>query len=118
METEIIDLPEVLERVQDDKELLVELFDIYQNDFVKKRQSLGDAIAANDIVKIKEVAHSMKGASGNISAKKIYGSCLALEQLAKSNTTTGMMDLVKEIDAQFEQVKVRTAQLAKEWGGG
>ena len=118
METEIIDLPEVLERVQDDKELLLELFDIYQNDFVKKRQALSDAIAESDIAKIKEITHSMKGASGNISAKKIYGSCLALEQLAKSNITDGMMDLVKSIDVQFAEVKNRAVELTKEWGGG
>lgn len=118
METDIIDLNEVMERVQDDKELLLELFDIYQGDFVKKRQALSDAIAAKDIVKIKEVAHSMKGASGNISAKLIYGSCLALEQLAKSGTTDGMEDLVKKIDVQFAQVQGRAVELKKEWGGG
>lgn len=118
METEIIDLKDVLDRVQDDKELLVELFDIYQLDFVKKRQSLSEAITANDIVKIKEIAHSMKGASGNISAKKIYASCLALEQLAKSNTTDGMIDLLGKIDTLFSEVKTRMADLSKEWGKG
>ncbi len=113
-----LDLPDVMERVGDDKELLLELLDIYQEDFVKKRQALGDAVAAGDIVKIKEVAHSMKGASGNISAKSMHASCLQLEQLAKSNTTAGMQDLVKIIDAQFESIKAHAAALKKEWGGG
>ncbi len=49
MVEEIIDLKDVLERVQDDKELLGELFDIYLEDFVVKRKALGDAIAAGDI---------------------------------------------------------------------
>ena len=79
MSEEIIDLKDVLERVQDDKELLAELFDIYQEDFVVKRKALGDAIAAKDIAKIKEVAHSMKGSSGNISAKPLHAACLKLE---------------------------------------
>lgn len=118
METEIIDLKEVLERVQDDKELLLELFDIYQGDFLKKRQALADAITAKNITKIKEIAHSMKGSSGNISAKLIYGSCLSLEQLAKSDTTDGMDDCVKQIDVQFQQVKEKATQLAKEWSKG
>ena len=34
MSEEIIDLKEVLERVQDDRELLNELLDIYQEDFL------------------------------------------------------------------------------------
>ena len=115
MSEEIIDLPDVLERVQDDKELLLELLDIFQEDFQKKREALGQAVAAGNIEKIKETAHSIKGSSGNISAKPMHASCLQLEQLAKSGTTTGMPDLVKAIDAQFEQVKVFAAKLKKEW---
>ncbi len=75
MSEEIIDLKDVLERVQDDKELLAELFDIYQEDFVVKRQALGEAITAKDITKIKEIAHSMKGSSGNISANFWADNC-------------------------------------------
>ena len=85
MSEEIIDLKDVLERVQDDKELLAELFDIYEEDFLIKRKVLGEAIAAGDIAKIKEVAHSMKGSSGNISAKPLHAACLKLESLAKEN---------------------------------
>ncbi len=118
MSEDIIDLKDVLDRVQDDKELLLELFDIFKEDFAKKRQALGEAVAAGDIVKIKEIAHSMKGSSGNISAKPMHASCLQLEQLAKSDTTTGMDEVVKTIDIQFAQVNVFTAQLKKEWGRG
>ena len=115
--SDIIDLPDVLERVQDDKELLLELFDIFQDDFKKKRQALGEAIAAKDIAKIKEIAHSIKGASGNISAKSMHAACLQLEQLAKSNTTDGMDDLVKTVDAQFVEVQAFAVKMKKEWGG-
>ena len=111
-------MKDVLERVQDDKELLLELFDIYQQDFTGKRQALFDAISSGNITKVKEVAHSMKGSSGNISAKSMYATCLQLEQLAKSNSTAGMEELVKNIDAQYEQVKIFMAEKKREWGGG
>ena len=117
MSEEIIDLKDVLERVQDDKELLNELFDIYQEDFVVKRQALGDAIAAKDIVKIKEVAHSMKGSSGNISAKPLYAACLKLEMLAKEGKTDGMQEVVETIDGYFERIKVFAANFKKELAG-
>lgn len=116
MAEDIIDLPDVLNRVQDDKELLLELFDIYTEDFVIKRQALGEAIAAKDLTKIKEVAHSMKGASGNISAKRMYQSCLSLEQLAKNQDVNGMEDLLKAVDSQFEEIKVNVEKLKKEFG--
>jgi histidine phosphotransfer protein HptB len=116
MSEEIIDLNDVLERVQDDKELLSELFDIYQEDFVIKRKILGDAIAAKDITKIKEVAHSMKGASGNISAKSLHAACLKLESLAKVGKTDGMLEVVSEIDGYFEEIKIYAARFKKDLG--
>jgi len=116
MSEEIIDLKEVLERVQDDKELLNELFDIYMEDFVIKRQALGEAIAAHDIAKVKEVAHSMKGASGNISAKSLHAACLQLESLAKEGKTDGMQEVTVSIDGYFEKIKVFAANFKKDLG--
>lgn len=118
MSEEIIDLNDVMQRVQDDKELLLELLDIFQEDFLKKRQTLVESIAAGNIQKIKEAAHSIKGSSGNISAKPMYAVSLQLEQLAKEGTITGMDELVKTIDRQFEDLKAYTIKLKKEWGGG
>ena len=40
MSEEILDLKEVMERVQDDKELLLELFDIFITDYSEKRKLL------------------------------------------------------------------------------
>lgn len=115
MADDIIDLADVLERVQDDKELLLELLDIYQEDFLLKREALAQAIAGNDIAKVKEVAHSMKGASGNISAKRLYASCLQLEQLAKEGKTDGMDLVLKAIDGQFEEVKANAIKLKQQF---
>ena len=114
MSEEIIDLHDVLERVQQDKELLNELFDIYQEDFVVKRKSLGEAIAAGDIAKIKQVAHSMKGSSGNISAKPLHAACLQLELMAKDGKTDGMQEVAIAIDGYFEQIKIFVARFKQD----
>lgn len=115
MAEDIIDLADVMNRVQDDKELLLELLDIYQEDFLLKREALGQAVAAKDLPKIKEVAHSMKGASGNISAKRMYESCLKLESLAKEQNVSGMDEVLKAIDIQFQEVKLNAEKLKKEF---
>ena len=113
---DIIDLTDALERVQGDKELLSELFDIYQEDFGAKRQALSEAIATSNIPKVKEVAHSMKGSSGNISAKALHAACLKLEMLAKEGKTDGMSEIVTEIDGYFERIKVFAAEFKKGLG--
>ena len=106
MSQQIIDLKEVLERVQEDKELLAELFDIFQEDFVTKRKTLGAAIAARDIPEIKKIVHSMKGSSGNISAKPLHAACITLENMAKEGKTDSMQGVVIAIDGYFEEIKV------------
>ncbi|MBI3602429.1 MAG: Hpt domain-containing protein [Candidatus Omnitrophica bacterium] len=117
MAEDIIDLADVLERVQNDKELLLELLDIFQEDFVGKRQALAEAIAKKDFTTMKEVAHSIKGSSGNISARRMHETCSQLEQLAKTNNSIGMEDLLKAIDSQFEAIKANAIKLKKEFQG-
>jgi HPt (histidine-containing phosphotransfer) domain-containing protein len=117
MSEEIIDLKDVMERVQGDRELLVELLDIYQEDFVGKRQALHEAIDRGDIAKIKEIAHSMKGASGNISAKPLHAACLKLEMLAREGDVSGMKEVAVAIDGYFEQIKVFAVKYKKEVTG-
>lgn len=117
MADDIIDLPDILERVQDDKALLLELLDIFQEDFAGERRALGEAVTKKDFNKIRKGAHALKGASGNISAKRMSATCLQLEQLAKANTIAGMSDLVKTIDSQFEEVKANIEKLKKEFAG-
>ncbi len=117
MGEEVIDLKDALKRVQGDKELLAELFDVYQEDFVIKRQALGDAIVAHDIAKIKDLTHSMKGSSGNISAKPLYAACLKLESLAKEGKTDGMQEVACAIDGYFEEIKVFAVRFKKDLAG-
>jgi HPt (histidine-containing phosphotransfer) domain-containing protein len=115
--TEIIDLQDALERVQDDKELLAELFDIYQEDFIVRRKALAEGIATNDLVKIKEAAHSLKGSSGNISAKPLYQACLKLETMAREGQTQGIKEIADSLDGYFEEVKIFAARFKKDIAG-
>ena len=113
--SDIIDLKDVLERVQDDKELLLELLDIFQEDFVDKRKALGQAVQSNDLANIKLIAHSLKGSSGNISAKPIHASCLKIEQLLKENKINSVSAVLSEIDGQFAQLKQYAVELKQKF---
>ncbi len=115
MSEDIIDLKDVLERVQDDKELLLELLDIYEEDFVNKRTELESAVKAADATRIKEVAHAMKGAAGNISARPMHAVCLQIEQLAKVNDIAAVGNLLKDIDGYFARIKANKEKLKQEF---
>lgn len=101
MDNTVVDLPEVMERVQNSTELLSELFDIFEEDFIEKRKLLTAALTSKDVQQIKDIAHSLKGASGNISAKIIYSLCLEMEQKAKQASLDGLDGILSQLDKQF-----------------
>lgn len=117
MSDEIIDLNEFMERVQDDKDLLLELLDIFLMDFKEKRKSLQVAIADNNCDQIHSIAHSLKGATGNISAKPLRALFFKLEDMGKTNKPTGAKDVLKNIDLEFARFEIRVEEIKNELSG-
>jgi len=114
MSEEAIDVVEFLERVQDDKELLLELLDIFIEDFQEKRKLLGEAIGQQDFESIRSISHSVKGASGNISAKPIRALFIKVEEMGKNNDLTGADELLSTIDVEFTALTDRISNLKTE----
>ena len=110
----VIDVPEFMDRVQDDKELFLELLDIYIEDFHKKRILLQQALENNNFEEIKSIAHSLKGSSGNISAKMLRESFLRLEEMVKNQDLKDFKKFLSDLDQQFQDVIRRTAELKVE----
>ena len=111
MNEQVLDLKEVLERVQDDRELLLELLDIFFEDYPKKMKDIRTALQKKDTAQIQDLAHSMKGASGNVSAKKIHASFLAIVQMAKNSNFKAMEDSLGVLDGQFAELQSYCAQV-------
>ena len=74
-----------MERVDQDKELLVELIGIALDDGAQKIEILKDAVAKGNAKIIQETAHNIKSAFGNVGAMETHGLCYDLERLAKAN---------------------------------
>jgi len=114
MADEILDVDEFMERVQDDKELLLELLDIFVSDYQEKEKLMQIAVSGNDHEQIKSISHSLKGASGNISAKKLRETFVKLEELVKNNDTSGADELLSTMNQQFEELLVRIKSVKEE----
>jgi len=113
-EDQVLDLKEFLERVQDDKELLLELLDIFVEDYKDKSQQLNEAVQRNNYEQMRSVAHSLKGSSGNISAKVMRQTFTKLEEMGQNNNLTGAGDLLKNLKGQFEDFTARINQVKEE----
>lgn len=114
--SEIIDVKDALERVQDDKELLLELFVIFQEDFPGKRNAFWDALEKGNAVTFQQVAHGLKGATGNISAKQMHENCTELDRLGKSGNIAGARPLLELLDKQYAEFQAEALRLKNEFG--
>jgi len=114
MSNNILDLKELMERVQDDKELLLELLDIFIEDFDKKKKALQEAIEETNYEQIRNIAHSLKGATGNISAKDLRVIFTDMEEMGKKSDITGIEDLILSMSAQFEVLLGRIEEVKAE----
>ena len=115
MNEDLFNLEEFLERVQDDKELLLELLDIFSEDYVGKRKALQEAVEKNDFEEIKSISHSLKGASGNISAKTLRAIFLQFEEMGKIKDVSSAQEKFDALDKEYEELLKRFKEIKEEF---
>ena len=101
---EILDIKDFLERVAEDRELLIELLDDFINDYAENRRLLDEAIKQKDFERIGTRAHCIKGAASNISIKVMANCCMLIEQLAKDKEMDLIKELTTDLDNQFAEL--------------
>jgi HPt (histidine-containing phosphotransfer) domain-containing protein len=100
-----IDLDSVLERVGGDESFLQELLDIYIEDFFEKFGKLEQAIAQSDFNNIKEIGHSLKGSSGNLSLNGLYETSYGIELSGRENNIEQAKLLFIRLREEFKKLK-------------
>lgn len=114
MGNNVIDFQDALDRVQDDKELLFELFDIFEEDFQNKRVELDKHLDQNNAEMVRNIAHSLKGASGNISAECIHELCFLMEKQASENDLESVRAKLPDLDTQFSAYQKEARRIREE----
>ena len=76
------DVEAALERVDGDRELLLEILGLFREQAEPTRDMIGSALAARDGAALERAAHSLKGSAANVSALEVQGTALALEHAA------------------------------------
>lgn len=94
-----VDLPELLARVDNDRELLRDLLTIFKEDFPRHLQGLKEAVGRRDMKQTMVVSHTLKGMLSNLTVTKAAASAAQLEQLAGRGGEVSL----EEALAAFEQ---------------
>lgn len=100
-----IDMDSVLERVGGDEAFLQELIDIYIDDFMEKYAQLEQAIAQGDFENIKEIGHSLKGSSGNLSLNGLHETAYGIELSGKEYNLEQAKLLFARLKEEFIRLK-------------
>jgi two-component system, sensor histidine kinase and response regulator len=93
------EVAELLTRVDNDRELLREILDIFKEDSPRHVEMLRDAVACGDAGKVASEAHALRGMLSNLSAKNAAAAAATLERLAVQG---GIADFAASFCA-FEQ---------------
>jgi HPt (histidine-containing phosphotransfer) domain-containing protein len=111
MSSSLIDLAELLARVENDRELMRDLLLIFKEEFPKCQQALHDAVKSLDAKRVASEAHTLKGMLSNLAAHEVAGSAARLEQLGRSGETSEFVEglatfdkLAKELLQQVDSV--------------
>jgi HPt (histidine-containing phosphotransfer) domain-containing protein len=104
----ILNMSDLLTRVDDDRELLRELFTIFESLYPVHLERLREAVHLKDPRKLEMESHTLKGMLVNLSAKRAASVASELEQFGRAQT----LETVPETLSAFEsEVKVLLAQM-------
>jgi len=84
MSSGIIDMTELLARVEDDRELMRDLLLIFKEEFPTHLQALRDAMNSMDGEKVAAEAHALKGMLSNLAAHPAATAAARLEHLGRN----------------------------------
>src|SRR5262249_44396625 len=94
-----LNIPELLNRVDNDKELLRELLLIFKDDSPLHINALREATGKGDLKAVTISAHTMRGMLANLAADRAAAAATRLEQVGRDGDATG----VRAALGEFEQ---------------
>jgi|Deesub1362B_J571_1020462.scaffolds.fasta_scaffold00001_400 HPt (histidine-containing phosphotransfer) domain-containing protein len=106
----LFDLNSALERTGGDEAFLRELLVLYNDEFKTKLPELKSAWKAKNYQEIKEISHSLKGASANLSLLSLQKICWELEQAGKDEDEDKIKSLLTKLEKEYEKVKLHLQQ--------
>ena len=96
----VLNLSELLARVDSDRELLLELIGIGKAEIPRHLSSLREAVAHADVKNIEKSGHTLKGMLSNLAATRAAAAAGRLEQLARSGDTTTLSSAVAIFESE------------------
>lgn len=82
-----------------------ELIQVFISDSDPRLSAMQQALDNQDCSGLRELAHSFKGASGNLSALPLAELCFKIEEKARVADLEGVQDLINRSGTEYQTVK-------------
>ena len=98
--------------------LLEEILTQYLADTTERLARLHEGLSNQDAAMVAEIAHSIRGASGNVGATMMTALCARLEAMAGRGDVAGCDALAAVVDGEYERVKSALDTVLRNAPGG
>jgi len=95
---------ELLERVDNDQELLRELLTIFKEDFPQSFGSLRTAVNSGDLKGASRLSHTLKGMLSSLGATRAAAAASQLEALSSGGETASLRDALSALESEADRL--------------
>lgn len=117
MTKNFIDLEELLERTENDRELMRDLLTIFKEEFPQRLQLLREAVGALNATHVVMEAHALKGMLSNLAAVEAAGFAAELEQLGRNNETSKFLESYSRFETVAKELSRQVGACMAEVSG-
>jgi len=103
-------------RRETDASFLKEMIDLYLQAAQKAETEIADASSRGDLRKLHLAAHTLKGSSANIGARKVAAICQTLEDFTDAGQKDESGDMLAELHRELEAVRAGLRQYQQQLG--
>jgi len=105
--SDILDEAELLEEIDNDKEYLKTMLEMFERDAGERLPKLKQAVQQGDSEGILSEAHALKGGVGNFFAKKSFEIAAELEAKGRNQSLEGSHELLTRLEQEIEKLSAR-----------
>ena len=109
-----LNVGELMERIDNDIDLLAELAEIFRQEYPAQLRDAEAALASEDPEALKSVAHALKGALGNLSAKAAARLAASLEEMGRIGDFSHAEGTLKQLKVELKNVESSLQALCPE----
>jgi signal transduction histidine kinase/DNA-binding response OmpR family regulator/HPt (histidine-containing phosphotransfer) domain-containing protein len=96
--------PVMLAELRSMRDILPELIALFQSEVRVRLDSIRTAVEQGDAEQLRQLAHGVRGAAGNMGGRSLAAICSQLESIGRAGTVDGAAALLPEVEQHYEEL--------------